>query len=154
MQLAVIEFARNVCGLNGAYSTEFDKNTKYPVIDIMAEQKEIDKMGGTMRLGSYPCHLKEGTKAFAAYGTSDIDERHRHRYEVNNQYRKIIEEHGMEIVGMSPNKMLCEMVEIPANKWFVACQFHPEFKSRPNKVHPLFRDFVAAAVENKNTESK
>ncbi len=149
MQLAVIEFARNVCGLDGAFSTEFDKDTKYPVIDIMAEQKEIDKMGGTMRLGSYPCHLKEGTKAYAAYGTQDIDERHRHRYEVNNQYRKVLEEHGMQIVGQSPNKMLCEMVEIPEHKWFVACQFHPEFKSRPNKVHPLFRDFVAAAVEEK-----
>ncbi|MCI8332009.1 MAG: CTP synthase [Clostridiales bacterium] len=147
MQLAVIEFARNVCGLKDAFSTEFDTETPYPVIDIMAEQKEIDKLGGTMRLGSYPCQLKEGTKAHAAYGVSDINERHRHRFEVNNEYRQCLESKGMTISGLSPNQMLCEIVELSDKKWFVGCQFHPEFKSRPNKVHPLFRDFVAAALQ-------
>ena len=146
MQLAVVEFARHVCGLEGAFSTEFDELTKHPVIDIMAEQKEVDKLGGTMRLGSYPCHLKEGTKAQAAYGVSDINERHRHRFEVNNEYRQLFESNGMTISGLSPNEMLCEIVELTDKKWFVGCQFHPEFKSRPNKVHPLFRDFVAAAA--------
>ncbi|MCI8589366.1 MAG: CTP synthase [Clostridiales bacterium] len=151
MQLAVIEFARNVCELTGAFSTEFDAQTSYPVIDIMAEQKEVDKLGGTMRLGSYPCQLKEGTKAYAAYGVSDINERHRHRFEVNNEYRQCLENNGMTISGLSPNQMLCEIVELSDKKWFVGCQFHPEFKSRPNKVHPLFRDFVAAALEKKDS---
>ena len=153
MQLAVIEFARNVCGLTGAFSTEFDANTPYPVIDIMAEQKEIDKLGGTMRLGSYPCQLKEGTKAHSAYGVSDINERHRHRFEVNNEYRQCLESKGMTISGLSPNQMLCEIVELSDKKWFVGCQFHPEFKSRPNKVHPLFRDFVAAALQKEDLKS-
>jgi CTP synthase len=147
IQCAVIEFARDVVGMQGANSSEFDPNTPYPVIDLMAHQKDIDEMGGTMRLGLYPCKLTPGTRAAEAYSEPVIYERHRHRYEVNNHLRHRLEESGMVFSGMSPDDRLVEVVEIPDHPWFVACQFHPEFKSRPLRPHPLFREFVAAAVK-------
>lgn len=147
MQLAVIEFARNVCGLEEANSTEFNETTKYPVIDIMPDQKHVDKKGGTMRLGLYPCKIDKTSKAYKAYGDEFIHERHRHRYELNNEFRQQLIDKGLKICGTSPDERLVEMIEIPSHKWFVASQFHPEFKSRPNKPHPLFRDFVKATLE-------
>ncbi len=148
MQVAVIEFARNVLGIEDATSSEFDENTKNPVIDLMPEQKDVDKKGGTMRLGAYPCDLKEGTKAYEAYGEKHISERHRHRYEVNNEYKDRLEEAGMIISGQSPNRLLVEMIELKDHPWYVATQAHPEFKSRPNRPHPLFREFVKHALNN------
>ncbi|MFZ7119458.1 MAG: CTP synthase [Eubacteriaceae bacterium] len=145
LQIAVIEFARNVVGLKGAHSSELDSNTPYPVIDIMPEQKEIDNKGGTMRLGLYPCKIKEGTKAYEAYNEELINERHRHRYEVNNIFRSDLEEKGMIISGVSPDRVLVEMIELKNHPWYVATQAHPEFKSRPNKAHPLFREFIKVA---------
>lgn len=147
MQLAVVEFARNVLNFKDANSTEFNPNTQYPVIDILPEQREIEDKGGTMRLGKYPCRLSEGTKAFAAYQQSEISERHRHRYEVNNTFRADFEKHGMKISGIYADKNLAEIIELANHPWFVASQFHPEFKSRPNRAHPLFRDFVGAAYK-------
>jgi len=155
MQCAVIEYARNVVGLKDANSMEFNENTPYPVIDLMVEQKHVEGYGGTMRLGKYECHIQEGTKAKEAYGTNVIFERHRHRYEVNNEYRKQIADAGLVFSGLSPDGMLCEMVELPQNDWFVACQFHPEFKSRPEHPHPLFAGLINAAnrrVEMRNKE--
>jgi CTP synthase len=146
MQIAVIEFARNTCGLTGANSSEFDPHTKHPVIDLMRSQREVLDMGGTMRLGAYPCVLQAGTRAHAAYGASQISERHRHRYEVNNAFRSALESHGLVLSGLSPDGTLVEMVELPGHPYFVGCQFHPEFKSRPMEPHPLFRQFVAAAL--------
>lgn len=146
MQIAIIEFARNVCGMQGAHSKEIDANTPYPVIDFLPGQNEYSMLGGTLRLGKYPCKLKPGTKAFRAYGVEMIDERHRHRYEVNNEYRKTLEDNGLAICGTSPNESIVEMVEIPDHPWYVACQFHPEFKSRPNRPHPLFLGFIQAAI--------
>jgi CTP synthase len=151
LQIAVIEFARNVLGYEDANSTEFNEQTKNPVIDVMPEQKEIDKKGGTMRLGEYPCNLVKGTKAYEAYGKELIFERHRHRYEFNNKYSKEFEENGMIISGKAPNRILVEMMEIKGHPWFVGTQAHPEFKSRPNKAHPLFREFIKAAVNYKKT---
>jgi CTP synthase len=148
MQLAVVEFARHVCGLSGANSFEIDPATKFPVVTLMNEQREITLKGGTMRLGSYPCILGEGTKAAEAYGASEISERHRHRYEVNNEYRDQLGSHGMVLSGLSPDKKLVEMIEINDHPYFVACQFHPEFKSRPMAPHPLFRRFVRAMLEH------
>lgn len=145
MQCAVIEFARNVCGLDGANSTEFQKRPKHPVIDLMESQKTVKEKGGTMRLGSYPCVIAEGTKAFQAYGKLLITERHRHRYEVNNAYRDILAKNGMVFSGLSPDGELVEMIELPSHRWFVAAQFHPELKSRAHSVHPLFNAFVAEA---------
>lgn len=145
MQMAVVEFARNVVGLKGAHSSELDPNTPYAVIDLMPEQKEIDKMGGTMRLGKYPCKVIKGTKAYEAYGEENISERHRHRYEFNNEFRSILQEHGMVISGLSPDGKLVEIIELKNHPWFVASQFHPEFKSRPTRSHPLFREFIKAA---------
>lgn len=149
MQVAVIEFARNVLGLNGANSTEMDPETPHPVIALMEEQKNIVEMGGTMRLGSYPCELKKGTKASAAYGKSKINERHRHRYEFNNQYLKQYEENGMIATGINPETNLVEIIEIKDHPWFVAAQFHPEYKSTVLGPHPLFMRFIKAAIENK-----
>lgn len=149
MQCAVIEFARNVVGLKNANSTEFDEGTNYPVIDIMLEQKNIEGMGGTMRLGQYECHLKKGSKAYDAYKSKTIQERHRHRYEVNNEFKKQIEDAGLVFSGLSPDGMLCEIVEYPKNDWFVASQFHPEFKSRPEHSHPLFAGLINAVNNNK-----
>ncbi|MDR3288872.1 MAG: CTP synthase [Peptococcaceae bacterium] len=147
MQCAVIEFARNVCGLAAANSTEFDEDTPYPVIDILPEQKDIEDKGGTMRLGISPIKLEEGSKVFAAYQTEVIYERHRHRYEVNNQFHNDLRGAGLHFSGRSPDRRLAEIIEYPDHPWFVASQFHPEFKSRPNCPHPLFRGFVKAALE-------
>lgn len=149
MQCSVIEFARNVLSYTDAHSSEIDENTKHPVIDIMPDQRDIDEKGGTMRLGLYPCKLKEDSNAFAAYGEPVVYERHRHRYEFNNEYRKELLNAGLEITGLSPDDRLVEIVEVKDHPWFVATQFHPELKSRPNRPHPLFRDFVKAALENK-----
>lgn len=147
MQVAVIEFARNVLGLKGAHTTEIDAESKYPVIDIMPEQKDIENMGGTMRLGLYPCKISEGTKAYEIYQDELIYERHRHRYEFNNEFRDQISSNGMVLSGLSPSERLVEMVEIKDHPWFVGVQFHPEFKSRPNRAHPLFRDFIKASLK-------
>ena len=149
MQTAVIEYARNVVGYEDANSGEFTPNGAHNVIDLMPEQLGIEDMGGTMRLGAYPCVIKAGSKMEKAYGKSEISERHRHRYEFNNDYREDIENAGMQITGTSPNGLLVEAVEIPDKRFFVGVQYHPEFKSRPNRAHPLFRDFIKAAVENK-----
>ena len=149
MQLAVIEWARNVCGLIGANSTEFDKKTKYPVIDVMPEQKTLlkeKKYGGTMRLGAYPCRLKPNTLSFRAYKTLNISERHRHRYELNNEFREILEKKGMIMAGVNPERNLVEIIELKNHPFFVATQFHPEYKSRPLRPHPLFREFIRAAI--------
>jgi len=145
LQCAVIEFARNVCGIKDANSTEFSDNGSR-VIDLMLEQKSIQTKGGTMRLGAYPCALKKGTKAFEAYGKKLISERHRHRYEVNNAFKTALEENGLIFSGTSPEETLMEMIELPDHPWFVGCQFHPELKSRAIEAHPLFRNFVRAAV--------
>ncbi|KAB2922568.1 MAG: CTP synthase [Bacteroidetes bacterium] len=153
MQCAIIEFARNVCGLKGANSTEF-KKTKYNVIDMMADQRSIKNMGGTMRLGAYPCVVQKGTKAFAAYKKELISERHRHRYEVNNKFRRLLAEHGMVFSGLSPDGNLVEIAELKDHPWFVGGQFHPELKSRALTPHPLFRDFVKAAVEHSAKDRK
>jgi len=149
MQCAVIEFARNVLGIKDANSTEFDTETKNPVIDLMKEQKSLNNMGGTMRLGSYKCRLKVGTKAYGAYKKRLICERHRHRYEFNNNYRKVVEEAGMIVSGVNPDKNLVEIVEVKDHPWFVAVQFHPEFRSRPDRPHPLFRDFIKASIKHR-----
>lgn len=146
MQLAVVEFSRNVLGYAGANSSEIDSATDYPVIDLMVEQKEIANLGGTMRLGLYPCKLAKDSKCFSEYGEPLIYERHRHRYEFNNQFRDDIKKAGMSIVGLSPDEKLVEIVELKKHKWFVGVQFHPEFKSRPNRPHPLFRSFIKAAM--------
>ena len=147
LQCAVIEFARDVAGMENANSSEFDPNTPYPIIDLMAHQREVEDLGGTMRLGLYPCKIVPGTQAAAAYGEEVIYERHRHRYEVNNSLRQKLEEAGMVFSGLSPDDRLVEMVEVPDHPWFIASQFHPEFKSRPLRPHPLFREFVGAAVK-------
>jgi CTP synthase len=161
MQCAVIEFARNVCGLS-ANSTEFDLTTKDPVIYLMEkwydfrkgrveERTESSQKGGTMRLGAYPCILEEGTHAFRAYGTKEISERHRHRYEFNNAYRETLISHGLKIGGLSPDGELVEIIEIADHPWFLGCQFHPEFKSRPTDPHPLFRAFIEASLREKRS---
>ncbi|MBI4126302.1 MAG: CTP synthase, partial [Deltaproteobacteria bacterium] len=145
MQLAVIEFARNVCGWEKANSLEFDPNTPDPVINLMEEQKAVHNKGATMRLGSYPCTLEKGTKAFAAYGERQIEERHRHRYEFNNQYRDRLCQHGLVVAGVCEPTGLVEMIELPQHPWFVGCQFHPEFNSQPLHPHPLFAHFIQAS---------
>jgi len=145
LQCAVIEFARNVAGLEDANSSEFDSQTAYPVVDILAGQ-DLSSLGGTMRLGAYPCRLEQGTKAEAAYGSELIFERHRHRYEVNPRFRRKLEDAGLVCSGESPDRTLVEIIELPDHPWFVAGQFHPEFKSRPDRPQPLFRDFVGAAI--------
>jgi len=154
MQLSVVEIARDMAGLSGANSAEFDPNTPYPVIHIMESQKGIDKKGGTMRLGAYPCVIKKGSKASKIYGTLDISERHRHRYEVNTKFRPKLEKAGLVFSGQSPDGALMEIIEYPNHPWFVGCQFHPEFKSRPVSPHPLFRDFVRAALHEKMAPKK
>ena len=146
MQIAVIEFARHAAGWADAHSAEFSAVTAHPVIDLMPDQVGVTAKGGTMRLGKYPCVLAEGTKAREAYGQREIWERHRHRYECSNVFRPELEAVGLRVAGTSPDGRLVEMVEIPGHPWFVGCQFHPEFKSRPDRPHPLFRGFVAAAL--------
>ncbi len=147
LQCAVIEFARNVCGLIDANSTEFDKNTPHPVIDLMESQRAIKRKGGTMRLGAYSCELYPNTKAVKEYKKKRISERHRHRWEVNNRYRNRLEKHGLVISGINKELKLVEIIENPVHPWFIASQFHPELKSRLNKAHPLFRGFIGAAVK-------
>lgn len=146
LQCAVVEYARNVCGLRYANSSEF-KKTKYSVIDLMPDQKDVKNMGATMRLGAYPCSLEDNTMAFKAYKKNYISERHRHRYEVNNKFRRKLIDNGMVLSGLSPDRELVEIIELPDKRWFVACQFHPELKSRATNAHPLFREFVKAAVD-------
>lgn len=146
MQCAVIEFARNVCGLKDANSTEFDKKCKYPVISLLEEQKKIKDMGGTMRLGAYPCRIKKSSLAYKAYKNELISERHRHRYEFNNKYRSLLAKRGIVFSGIYAKKSLVEMVEIKNHPYFIAVQFHPEFKSKPDKPHPLFREFITASL--------
>ena len=149
MQLAAVEFARNVCGLTGAHSSELDPNTPYPIINLLPDQENVVEMGGTLRLGSYPCTLAEGSVAHKEYGEINITERHRHRYEFNNYYRERLTDKGLVLSGVSPDGRLVEIVELPEHPWFVAGQFHPEFKSRPEKAHPLFAGFIRASLENK-----
>jgi CTP synthase len=146
LQVATIEFARNVCDLPEADSTEFSKSTPDPVIDLMPEQLGLDWKGGTMRLGAYPCDLVPETLAHRTYGMDRVIERHRHRYEVNNRYRKVLERHGLVFSGNYTERNLAEIIEIPDHPWFLAVQFHPEFKSKPLDPHPLFRGFVQAAL--------
>ena len=151
MQTAVIEFARNVCGLKSANSSEFAK-TKHPVIDLMEHQKKVKDIGGTMRLGGYICKLKKDTNAYNAYSTDEIIERHRHRYEFNNKYRELFQSKGIVLSGLSPDEQLVEIIELKDHPWFVGCQFHPELKSRATKAHPLFREFVKASLNYKNSK--
>ncbi|MBR1421133.1 MAG: CTP synthase [Selenomonadaceae bacterium] len=146
MQCAVTEFARNVCGFEDANSTEFNPDTSHPVISLMSEQRNVVDLGGTMRLGAYPCKLIEGTHAREAYQSDIVQERHRHRFEFNNDFKSTLEEHGMVIAGVFEEKDLVEVIELRDHPWFVGCQFHPELKSRPNHPHPLFREFVKAAL--------
>ena len=148
MHCAVIDFADQVAGLQNAYSSEFDPNTPYPVIDLLPEQKEVKDLGGTMRLGTYPCELVEGTKAIEAYGEKSIHERHRHRYEFNNNYKQKLEDNGLILSGFSPDGRLVEIIELKDHPWFIASQFHPEFKSRPGNPHPLFDSFIAHSIKN------
>jgi CTP synthase len=150
MQLAVIEFARNVAGIEQAQSTEFNPNTEAPVIALMEEQEKVTDKGGTMRLGAYDCELAPHTLARRIYGSAQISERHRHRWEFNNHYREQLRAAGLVLCGLSPDQKLVEMVELPANEhpYFIGCQFHPEFKSRPTAPHPLFTAFVGAALDH------
>jgi len=147
LQVAIIEFARLVCGLKGANSTEFNPHTKYPVIYMLPQQRGVRKKGGTMRLGAYPCRIRKGSLASRCYGKTDISERHRHRYEVNNRFLNILKQHGMVASGLSPSGKLVEIVELRNHPFFLACQFHPEFKSRPLCPHPLFLGFIKAAID-------
>lgn len=147
MHLAVIDFARNIVGLKEASSSEWDKTTDYPVIDLLPEQKDLESMNGKMRLGLYPCKIVEGTKAMEVYNDELIYERHRHKYEVSNEYRDKLVEHGLVISGISPDEKLVEIVELKDHPWFVGVNYHPEFKSRPTRSHPLFRDFIKAAIK-------
>ncbi|HIS95055.1 MAG TPA: CTP synthase [Candidatus Ventricola gallistercoris] len=151
MQMAVVEYARHVLGLTGAHTSEVDPATPYPVIDLMPDQQHIDEKGGTMRLGAYPCQLAEGSLSYAAYGEERIMERHRHRYEFNNAYRALFESSGMRIGGVNPDRNLVEIVEVTGHPWFVGVQYHPELRSRPNRPHPLFRDFIGAALNHAQT---
>ena len=149
MHIAVIEFARNVLGLANAHSREINPETPFPVIDFLPDQEDLENKGGTMRLGSYPCRIKKGTKLYDVYQLSEVSERHRHRYEFNNDFRKKFESEGIIFSGTSPDGELVEVIENNNQSWFVACQFHPEFKSRPSKSHPLFYGFVRAAKTKK-----
>ena len=151
MQMAVVEYARHVCGWADAHSSELDPATTHPVIDLMPDQRGVSAQGGTMRLGAYPCTVvSRGSRTYQAYGAEEISERHRHRYEFNNEYRDALTQAGLELAGLSPDGRLVEIVELPGHPWFVGVQFHPELKSRPNKAHPLFRAFIAAAKENRS----
>jgi CTP synthase len=148
MQCAIIEYARNVCGLAGANSAEFDPGASHRVIDLLPEQRDVTAKGGTMRLGLYPILISEGTAASKAYGQGIVQERHRHRYEVNNDYLNHLEKNGLRVSGIWAEKQLVEIIELPEHPWFVAGQFHPEFKSRPREPHPLFAAFIGAALEH------
>ena len=150
MQLSIVEFARDVIGWNDAHSVELDPATTHPVIHLMPDQDGIEDIGGTLRLGSYPCVLDKNSKAYGLYGEETIHERHRHRYEVNNDYRTFLTEHGMMLSGMSPDNRIVEMIELPDHPWFVGTQAHPELKSRPNRPHPLFKGFIEASLKNQD----
>ena len=152
MQLSIVEFARNVIGYKDAHSIELNPDTAHPVIALMPDQNGIEDIGGTLRLGSYPCKLKADSLAKKIYGTELIEERHRHRYEVNNDYRTVLEEHGMVLSGISPDERIVEMIELQNHPWFVATQAHPELKSRPNRPHPLFKDFIGASLNHKKNK--
>ena len=154
MQVAIIEIARDLCGMKFANSSEFDPESPFPVVHIMEAQRSVNAKGGTMRLGAYPCVLKKGSKAYNVYGAAEISERHRHRFEVNNMYRGELEKAGVEFSGLSPDDSLVEIMEYKHHPWFVACQFHPEFKSRPMEPHPLFKGFVKAVVTHKLNAAK
>jgi CTP synthase len=154
MQIAVVEFARHICGMEGANSAEFDPETPFPVVDLLPEQKEVSDLGGTMRLGADPVKLHEGTRAREIFGEAVIYKRHRHRYEVNNQLRRRLEDEGLVCGGTSPDERLVEIIELPDHPFFVASQFHPEFNSRPTRPEPLFRDFVGAAAERASTRAE
>ncbi len=147
MQLVIVEYARHICGLDGAHSTELDPETKYPVIDLMPDQKGVTEIGGTLRLGSYTCVLAEDSRAYGLYNQSIINERHRHRYEVNNDYREMLTAHGLKLSGTSPDGHIVEMCELPEHPFFIGTQAHPEFKSRPNRPHPLFKGLIEAAIK-------
>jgi CTP synthase len=149
MQTMVIEFARNVCGLEHANSTEFDQATDQRVIYKLRELKGVDELGGTMRLGAYPCHLAEGSFAREAYGTSEISERHRHRYEFNREFEEILTANGLRLTGETPDKVYVEICEMEDHPWYLGCQFHPEFKSKPLEPHPLFSAFIGAALHHR-----
>jgi CTP synthase len=153
MQLAVIEYSRNVLGLTDANSAELDPQSTNHVIDIMPEQKEVRQLGGTMRLGRYPCKIQPGTLAEKIYGESLVYERHRHRFEVNNDYRDALEQAGAVFSGRSPDNHIVEMMELPNHPWYLAVQFHPEFKSRPNRPHPVFQSFIKASMESKRNKA-
>ena len=147
MQCMVIEYARNVCGIEDATSTEFDEDARHPVIYKLRDLLGVEEMGGTMRLGAYPCNLQEGTLAAHTYGVKEISERHRHRYEVNQKYLPQLVEGGLKVAGMSPDGKFVEMVELEDHPWFLGCQFHPEYKSKPTAPHPLFVSYIKAALE-------
>ncbi|HUM83664.1 MAG TPA: CTP synthase, partial [Lachnospiraceae bacterium] len=153
MQLAIVEFARNVIGWKDAHSSELNPKTTHPVIDIMPDQKDVTNLGGTLRLGAYPCVLENDTRAYKLYDRQDISERHRHRYEVNNKYRDELSAAGLKLSGLSPDKHIVEMIELPDHPFFLGTQAHPEFKSRPNRPHPLFRGFITAALKHKETRA-
>ena len=152
MQMAIVEFARHILGYVDANSIELDPETTHPVIALMPDQEDIEDIGGTLRLGSYPCILAESSISYKLFGTREIHERHRHRYEVNNAFREELQEKGMDIAGTSPDGHIVEMIEISGHPFFVGTQAHPEFKSRPNHAHPLFRGFIQAAVEKAGEE--
>jgi CTP synthase len=154
MQTLVIEFARNVCGLTDADSTEFNQETLHRVIYKLRELKGVDELGGTMRLGAYPCRLAEGSFAREAYGTEDVSERHRHRYEFNREFEKILTEHGLRLTGQTPDGVYVEICELTDHPWYLGCQFHPEFKSKPLEPHPLFTAFLGAALVHREQKSK
>ena len=154
MQTAIIEFARNVCGLDDSHSSEFSPECDNPVISLMESQQHVTDMGGTMRLGAYPCRLARGSRAAEVYGVAEVSERHRHRYEVSNAYRDLFVQHGLRLSGLSPDGQLVEMIELPNHPWFVGCQFHPELQSRPTRPHPLFAGFIGAAVEAKASRAE
>ncbi len=153
MQTAIIEFARNVCGLDDSHSSEFAPECDNPVISLMESQQHVTDMGGTMRLGAYPCRLARGSRAAEVYGVPEVSERHRHRYEVSNSYRDLFMQHGLRLSGLSPDGQLVEIVELPAHPWFIGCQFHPELQSRPTRPHPLFAGFIAAAAKAKHVRA-
>ncbi|HEX9485249.1 MAG TPA: gamma-glutamyl-gamma-aminobutyrate hydrolase family protein, partial [Gemmatimonadaceae bacterium] len=153
MQTAIIEFARNVCGLDDSHSSEFAPECDNAVISLMESQQHVTDMGGTMRLGAYPCRLARGSRVAEVYGVAEVSERHRHRYEVSNQYRDLFVDHGMRLSGLSPDGQLVEIVELPAHPWFIGCQFHPELQSRPTRPHPLFAGFIAAAASARRRQS-
>ena len=152
MQIAVIEYARNICGIKDADSGEFDENTPHKVIDFMPDQSSSVNKGGTLRLGAYPCRVSKNTKLYDCYGHTDISERHRHRYEFNNDYRDILENNGLILSGISPDGNIVETIEIKNNDFYIGVQFHPEFKSRPNKAHPLFTGLIKAALKQSEVD--